>query len=686
LIFLLLASGPAAGAQDQPPVARLPVEMAGEALPAGATLRLGTMRFRHDAGRLTGLAFTPDEACVVAAGEEHSVFVWETATGRLLRRFNTEPLSIRGFALSPDGRQIAVAGFWYDGRQKNHQRQVWILDAATGERRHTIERADRSLDRHAMAFTPDGKFLISVGTAGNIYIEEVASGVEILRQRIPPDNGPQIAISPDGSQIAVCSGPNTGQVLLWKWHAGEEPRALKVADENRVSGSLVFSPDIKLLAASLDHADFPLHIWDTATGELLQRTAIPTPDAYLHGTLLFSTDGNRLLAPGWRSNSIKPVALHQWNPHSGVYLGARAVRVGALLALSPSGRRLASNDGAAVRLWRWSSLEAIEPEPDGHWEAVNKVVSTPAGRIVTGSDDGTVCLWDATSGRLLRRLKHDHWGRDVAVSPDGRLVASSSLDDTVRLWELASGREVYRLPGHGRLGGLRTVAFSPDGQTLLSFGDDFFLRTWDVRTGKALAEYRIRPSGVKLPDDVTEPAPFEAFLRDKAVLSPDGRLLAVACDKCYLFDTATTRELHALDKPGSTVMGLAISPDGRFLLASSWGQPVETKLVDGRTLHSLGEDNPIALWDVSSGALVHLIVHREGAIGPVAFSPDSRRFAVAAARPRAHVVVYETATGRPVQRIDELPSRAAALGFSSDGKSLLAGLADTTVVAWPLDE
>src|SRR5262249_5573394 len=155
------------------------------------------------------------------------------------------------------------------------------------------------------------------------------------------------------------------------------------------------------------------------------------------------------------------------------------------------------------------------------------------------------------------------------VSPDGSKVASSSLDDTVRLWDATSGAEIYRLPGHGRLGGVRAVGFAADGQSFVSFGDDFYLRRWDVRTGKALSEYTVRPTDIKEATENSEDDPFDGHMRmNRAMVSPDGQLLAIAMQKFYLFDCGSGKELKQLENPGTYVVGLAYSADGKHLLTS----------------------------------------------------------------------------------------------------------------------
>jgi len=684
--YLILIA--AATAQTPPARPSRPVDLYGDPLPAGASARLGTTRFKYPGYRLVGLAFSADGATLIGAGEEQAIYFWDTADGRQLHQLSTAPLSIRGFALSPDGREIAVAGFWYEEAQQTMERQVWILDAETGQRIQTVQRADRSLDRHVMAFTPDCKLLLSLGTEGSLYVDEVTSGKEILRRQVPRDNTPSLALSPDGSTVAISTGPNTGKFLLWKWQGREEPKELAIVENprRRYDGHLAFSPDGKQLAACLDRADFPIYIWDAETGNVRQRLRPPQPDEYAIGTVLFSPDGKSVLAPGWRRDSGRAVVVHSWNPISGDYQGKLSAPAGGQLAMSRDGRLVASTSDTRVRLWKWPSREEVLPNEATHAGNINRIAVAPGGEIVTASDDGTIRLWDAASSRQLRVLNHEKWIRDAAVSPDGSKLASSGLDNTVRLWDLATGSEIYRLPGHGRLGGVRAVGFSADGKSFVSFGDDFYLREWEVATGKARLEWKIRPNGVNVPDDGDRVDLFGGPRMDRAAVSPDGSLLALSSGKMFLFDCKTGKELHQIENPGSHVMALTFSPDSRYLLASAWAKPVETKLADGRTRFSTGNNNPITLWDTASGQEVNQIMLPDGGVGPVAFSASGKRFAVSAIRPAHQIWIFETATGQKLQTIAGVPCRAWSLCFGSDDKSIIACLADGTAVIWPVNQ
>ncbi len=120
----------------------------------------------------------------------------------------------------------------------------------------------------------------------------------------------------------------------------------------------------------------------------------------------------------------------------------------------------------------------------GHDGPVNDAVFLPDGRALTGSDDGTLALWDIKTGKMLHRFKgHTAKVVDIAVSPDGERAASASWDRTVRLWRIAKGELIAELDRH--TGPVNAVRFSRDGGQLFSGSYDGSILLWPADGSEA---------------------------------------------------------------------------------------------------------------------------------------------------------------------------------------------------------
>lgn len=118
------------------------------------------------------------------------------------------------------------------------------------------------------------------------------------------------------------------------------------------------------------------------------------------------------------------------------------------------------------------------------------IAVSPDGKTVaTGQDDGRVAIWDLASGHRVSTLV-GHTGSVTAVvySPNATNLYSGSFDNTVAVWDIATGRMLRRLSGRSPILGL---AVSPDGRVLLVRSADGLLRHWDISTGKILSEVQL---------------------------------------------------------------------------------------------------------------------------------------------------------------------------------------------------
>jgi WD40 repeat protein len=621
-----------------------------------------TVRYRFG---IAAAAFLPDGKTVVSLQHSSPIEIWEARTGRLLREIDTGRFSAGwAYAFARGASRLAVGGHLADARHEGGA-VVRVFDTASGKVLRTVER--KPLDgAHAVALSPDGKLLFSLGREGKLRLEEVATGKELLTRQFPRDVGATLAVSPDGTTLALASGPNTQKLFVWKWQAREEPRSLRTGQER--GNALAFSPDGKLLADCSD-IDPTVRVWDLPSGRLLHKLELPDHEPYRHNHVAFSPDGKVLAAAGGTNDQH---GVNLWDPATGKFLKRLDVGDGAL-AFSPDGTLLA----AGSRVWDFRAGKELSANAEAHRGVVERVAAGPGGVVVTGAGDDTIRVWDADTGRQRLCLAHGGWIRDLALSPDGSRLVSSSLGDSVCLWDAATGRQIYRLAGHGRRGGRRAVAFAPDGKSFLSWGDDMYLRKWDVRTGKAVLEHALRPTGIRvLDEEEDDPRQREllAFTLGSGRFTPDGKhLILEAGGRFFVFDAATGKELRHFPGEGRHAFGLAVSPDSRLLLTSGWGEREWAP-----------RKHPVVWWDLARGKQRNRILVPGGSGGPVAFSPSGKLFAVASARPDGGIRLVEMLTGREVRKLAGFRGEVRSLAFFPDGRRLVSGMQDGSALIWDL--
>src|SRR5262245_20501105 len=241
--------------------------------------------------------------------------------------------------------------------------------------------------------------------------------------------------------------------------------------------------DFKTLQAYLDKA---LPAADGAGGEYRRLNADVAVTA-----IAFSADGRYLLAGGEdvvnepTAHYPDPHALRFWEVSTGVELDRFSGHSSAVtcVAFAPRAARAASasRDGT-LHVWntiyRQSSFSFRRPE-----SPVLSMSFSPDGqRLLTGSEDCVVRVWDLRSGeRLIRCEGHTAAVTAVACFSDGR-IASESLDQSLRVWDGATGSQLHCWEGH--TGGVRSIAVAPGGSLVLSGGHDKLLRLWDVKLGQ----------------------------------------------------------------------------------------------------------------------------------------------------------------------------------------------------------
>ncbi|KAG8780670.1 hypothetical protein FRC15_009348 [Serendipita sp. 397] len=369
------------------------------------------------------------------------------------------------------------------------------------------------------------------------------------------------------------------------------------------------------------------------------------------------------------------------------------------VAWSTDGRRVLSGSyDNTVRMWDAETGQQHVSSLEGHDSRVRAMAFSPDGRwVVSGSSDKTLRIWDVETGQQYGSSLEDHHGQvqSVAFSPDGRRIVSGSFDKTVRIWDVETGQQHGpSLVGHD--GWVQSVAFSPDGRRIVSGSSDNTVRIWDVETG------RQHGPSFKGHDGWVQSVAF----------SPDGRrIVSGSSDHTVrIWDVETGRQHGpSLEGHNGWFQSVAFSPDGRRIVSGSedktvWIWDVETgkkhgpsleghngwvqSVVfspDGQRIVSGSEDKTVRIWDVEAGQQHGpSLGGHDGLVSSVAFSPDGRR--IVSGSYDKTVQIWDLKTGQQHgPSLEGHDGWVQSIAFSPDGRRIVSGSSDKTVRIWDVE-
>jgi len=485
-----------------------------------------------------------------------------------------------------------------------------------------------------VAFSPDGKWLATLGDDGSAILWNRADGraAITLATKAGP-NARALAFSPDGGRL-VTSGP-ANTAVVWDASSGQ-PLLSLTGHTDSVLASVFSANGARLATAS---ADGTVILWDGGTGQM-QANLLARAGPLV--ALAFSSDGTRLAAASsdgtlnvWQVAASRP--LHLYNAS-----GATT------LAFSPDGNRLAGVAGATLTIWDgWTGQTLQTLALTGHTGQITSVAFSPDGaRLVTGSADRRAIVWDIATGQPLIALA-GHLGSilSVAFSPDGGRVATASDDGTARVWNVGLSQELFTQPVSAVPNG--PLVQSPDGKLLaLGYGLDGAAAIFDAATG------HVRQV-------LTSTHPVRALAFD-----PAGRRLAGAGqDQIQLWDTVAGGTLLELPALAGQINSLAFSRDGSWLAA-------------------VGESGTAQAWRLADGQAL-FAVRDAGPLWALAFSPDGRRMAIAASDGTTQIV--DAVAGAVAMTLTS-PSGVRAVAFSPSGQQLATATDGGLTQLWSLGQ
>lgn len=409
------------------------------------------------------LAITPDGNSALVA-HKLTMKMLDLSTGNELASFKGHSSPITAFALSSDGSQIVSAS-------DDHTLKIWDANYVS---------VDQGDDQTRSVYTSDhsfdGRLLVCGLDDGSIEVRDAATGATVAAWAGHVGGIRDCRFSPDG-RFVISLGYNN-DLKIWDPATATEKASLFC------EGEPTCSPDGKWMMCG--SSDAILKRCEMATGALIETA---TGFSMQIRGCAFSPIAKNIIA--WSSNEVKV-----WDAVSNVERASLA-GLGSVhdwprkYEYSPDGTRIICwfHHGSR-RLLDARTLKQIA-DLGGHEVAAHNLAFSPDSKLIVADEpDGMLTIWDAATGMRLKEFPGSETAslESLVFSPDGKLILGACDEGTVQIYDADSGSRIKVCQGHSQIS---TAGFSLDGNRIISCSEDGSLKIWDRTSAALLCEFRL---------------------------------------------------------------------------------------------------------------------------------------------------------------------------------------------------
>jgi WD40 repeat protein len=604
--------------------------------------------------------------------------------------------SVTSCAFNPDNKYILTA---------DEDSRIRLWDASIGIEIYVLE--DHSCKVTLCSFNKKGNRFITACEDMTLRIWDTLSGAPILKLNGHTAEISSCSFSPDDRRIVSIS--QDGTLLIWDAETGAAIKNFKAPEG--ATEILDFHWETELAAVVKDGEE--IQLWNA---DLNNRVAAFHDFSSKVYSCVFIAEGNRLLSIHEReiivwSISKKDKHVTIKHPNRNVW------------DISPDESRLAAVDYRFEILNIWQLMDGQSFGIRSHTDQIYVCAFSPDGdKIITGSRDKTVKMWESNSGKWITSYRgHDGEISKALFSPDGNRILTTCLNGPPRIWIADVDKSSVVHNGHDYA--VMSCLYSPDGGYALSASGDAVL-LWDARSGKIIN--RIFAGHY----EQLEPQPL-AFNADS------NSWVGYNSDKLTRHDTKSGETVGIFEGSSGRITCCSFAPDGKYMVTGDseghlvlWnsddfkevrrfgqysklenGESVDQEMPsiksekdifgeirqreliaikniqfgpDGKRMLSQSKDLSLHLWEVETGSPIAKLNHQMNDVIDYHFSPDGRM--IATAGEDGCLTTWDSETGKKLMSMSRYEGPVKCCSFAQDGKRLFSVGSDGTIRVWdPFD-